>query len=73
MPFDHQPIGARSDDSSGDHLHLLIMQFHFVPGDTTHTFTTIGRCSCPGRMGLSVSTGELAVRGDFNDLAYPES
>jgi hypothetical protein len=38
-------------------MHALIKQFHFVTGDTTHTFTTIGRCPRTGRMGISVSTG----------------
>ena len=59
-------------------MHPLIKQFHFLPGDKTHTFTTIGRCPRTGRMGISVSTGELAVGGihsrrdKWPSIAYPE-
>ena len=42
-------------------MHPLIKQFRFLPGIETHTFTAIGRCPRTGRMGISVSTGELAV------------
>jgi uncharacterized Ntn-hydrolase superfamily protein len=42
-------------------MHALIKQFHFIPGVETHTFTAIGRCHRTGRMGIAVSTGELAV------------
>ena len=42
-------------------MHPLIKQFRFLPGVETHTFTAIGRCPRTGRMGISVSTGELAV------------
>jgi uncharacterized Ntn-hydrolase superfamily protein len=35
----------------------------FVIGTETHTFTAIGRCPRTGRMGVAVTTGELATGG----------
>lgn len=44
-------------------MHPLLKDFRFVLGVETHTFTAIGRCPRTGRMGISVTTGELAVGG----------
>jgi uncharacterized Ntn-hydrolase superfamily protein len=35
----------------------------FELGTETHTFTAIGRCPRTGRLGISISTGEMAVAG----------
>jgi uncharacterized Ntn-hydrolase superfamily protein len=35
----------------------------FELGTETHTFTAIGRCPRTGRLGISISTGEVAVGG----------
>ena len=35
----------------------------FILGIETHTFTAIGRCLRTGRLGIAVTTGELAVGG----------
>ncbi len=42
-------------------MHPLLRNFQFELGVYTHTFTAIGRCPRTGRMGISVTTGELAV------------
>lgn len=42
-------------------MHPLLHNFQFELGVYTHTFTAIGRCPRTGRMGISVTTGELAV------------
>lgn len=44
-------------------MHPLLHNFQFQLGMYTHTFTAIGRCPRTGRMGISVTTGELAVGG----------
>jgi uncharacterized Ntn-hydrolase superfamily protein len=40
-----------------------LKNIQFILGIETHTFTAIGRCPRTGRMGLAVTTGELAVGG----------
>ena len=39
----------------------LLKNFQFILGTETHTFTAIGRCPRTGRMGISVTTGEVGV------------
>lgn len=42
-------------------MHPLLQNFQFQLGIDTHTFTALGRCPRTGRLGISVTTGELAV------------
>lgn len=41
-------------------MHRL-RNFPFILGTETHTFTAMGRCPRSGRLGIAVTTGELAV------------
>lgn len=38
-----------------------LKNFQFILGEETHTFTAIARCPQTGRLGISVTTGEVGV------------
>ncbi len=44
-----------------------LRNFRFILGTETHTFTAIGRCPRSGRMGVAVTTGEVATGGRVPD------